>query len=99
MKIVTWDHEGWGGEDDVLRRRIRSNELLIRKSSVPVIDLEAATIAKKLSHLKSQDQKNNFKWEQKNTKSGLSTLSDYSVVNIKKIKNTNKIQFVAVVLL
>ena len=42
---------GWGGEDNALNRRFKGNDIKIKKSDEPVIDLERLTLAEKLDSL------------------------------------------------
>ena len=54
---------GWGGEDNALLYRLKTNNIKIDKTQYPVIDLENLTIEKKMEYLKTIKNKELRKWE------------------------------------
>lgn len=55
---------GWGGEDDVLRDRIRARKLkVVRPAEGTLADLEAMDLATKMQWLRDRKQKCMDKWE------------------------------------
>ena len=81
------DYEGWGGEDDELRRRaVRCGVRIVKPGEGSLADLEGLSLAEKLSYLKSNNLLNARKKEQKAAHkatwraNGLNSLSYKAVV-------------------
>ena len=90
---------GWGGEDNALNYRLKTNKISVEKPNEPVIDLEELSLQDKLAKLKrdkTKEMRKREKLEEDKTnwkQNGLSNLDNlykvkkkYKVGNIRYIK-------------
>ncbi len=90
---------GWGGEDNALNNRLKTNKISVEKPNEPVIDLEELSLQDKLAKLKrdkTKEMRKREKLEEDKTnwkQNGLSNLDNlykvkkkYKVGNIRYIK-------------
>ena len=97
---------GWGGEDNVLQKRLKRKKINILKPKHSVIDLEEKTIDEKMEHLKKDKLKEMRKIEKvKEDKkiwktNGLSNLNDsYEVIHESKYHDLENVDHLIVKLL